>query len=1244
MRGEPSNLTPREEPGSGSSSVVLPGSSELSRSSDPDRQFYRSVARIGIQAADALEYANRQGTLHRDIKPSNLLLDNHGNVWVADFGLAKTAEVDDLTHTGDILGTIRYMAPERFQGKCDARSDVYSLGLTLYELIALRPAYRASDRHELMEHVLNDEPERLRKLAPSVPRDLETIVAKASSREPALRYPTAGALAEDLRRFVEDRPIKARRVSAAERLARWCKRNPWLGGSLGVAAGALMLALALSLLHSYRQARANERISSLASNLKLERNSLSEERARLKTTLAESRSRMARLDLERGRIACERGEIGVGMLWMLESLRTAKEAGDEPLWHAALFNLSAWKERHVEPRETFTHDGWVSTALFSPDGKTIATASQDKTARLWDLATGQPKGAVMRHDDHVLQVAFSPDGRTLATASQDKTVRFWDAGTGQPIGPVLKHPQGVACMVLHPGGRMVATSCRDGLVRLWDTTTGKQIGSTLWAASATRLAFSPDGKTLVTKGYDAKVRFWDLATEQPIGSPLEAAEQGSAIALSRDGKAIAFAGTDDALRIWDFASRQPVGPPIFHSGLVLSAAFSPDGTSILTGSMTAARAWDVATGKLIGLSLEHRAMIDSVEFSPDGQSILTGCDDFTARLWNGSLGQPVGRLMEYGSRIDAAEFGPDGKVVYTTDDEGRIRSWDIASGQLVGQPVEANSWNYSLAVSPNGKTIVTGCYTDRARLWDIETGKPIGRGLDHTDRIVSLAFSSDGKMIATAAGKTARLWDAATGRPLAAPLEFSFPASCVTFSPDGKTLLVGCRDGRAWFCDVESRQKHIAFRDPSGWVVCAAYSPDGQSILTGGPDGRVRLWSATSGQPQGSPMEQTGVVRAVAFSPGGKTAIALSPGRAQLWDVRTALPIGPPLIDVQSEALQYPMEPKFSSDGRFLLYCYRGAARLVNVPTALPDDLPRLSAWIEASTGLALDAQGAIHVLDRTALEQRRQRLEELGGAPALNRTPRGDPLVYLYDPATRGDRWRQQGEHDRAEAAYAAAIHQRPLNRSAWRALARLQLERERPSEAIATLREAVQRVPDDTVVWVDLARCLVQTGDLAGWRRLNVELVGHFEGSRSAEIRHDVARACLLAPQGTSDPELPVRLAERAILEASLNGAKSGYLITSGAALYRAGRYQAAIERLEESLRISAAEAPDREAYLAMAQERLGHRALALRHLDRLRSSQPSTDVAGYMFGVQIHGLKREAESLIIYDPIFPTYCFAR
>jgi serine/threonine protein kinase len=240
-----------------SSVVSLPGASAESLArSDPDRTFFRSVARIGLQVAEALEYANRQGILHRDVKPSNLLLDPKGNVWVADFGLAKASDTEDITHSGDIIGTVRYMAPERFAGKCDARSDVYALGLTLYELLALRPAFASPDRHELIRRVMSEQPERLRGLVPHVPRDLVTIVEKAIAREPIERYPSAAALAEDLQRFLDDKPIKARRVTPVEQAWRWARRNP----AVAALSAGLLVALVVGLVGvtwQWRQAAAN---------------------------------------------------------------------------------------------------------------------------------------------------------------------------------------------------------------------------------------------------------------------------------------------------------------------------------------------------------------------------------------------------------------------------------------------------------------------------------------------------------------------------------------------------------------------------------------------------------------------------------------------------------------------------------------------------------------------------------------------------------------------------------------------------------------------------------------------------------------------------------------------------------------------------------------------------------------------------------------------------------------------------
>jgi serine/threonine protein kinase/formylglycine-generating enzyme required for sulfatase activity len=225
-----------------STTLRLPGRGEGSPLRESGHQFWRSVARVGVQVSDALAHAAGQGVLHRDIKPSNLLLDDSGNVWVTDFGLAKAdTDCDDLTHTGDIVGTLRYMAPERFNGQGDLRSDVYSLGLTLYEMLVLRPAFDEADRNKLVRQVMHDEPARPRQLNPSVPRDLETVVLKAIARDPGRRYQTAGALADDLQRFLDGRPIAARPVGYVERAVKWVKRNPVVSGAAATVAVVTVL-------------------------------------------------------------------------------------------------------------------------------------------------------------------------------------------------------------------------------------------------------------------------------------------------------------------------------------------------------------------------------------------------------------------------------------------------------------------------------------------------------------------------------------------------------------------------------------------------------------------------------------------------------------------------------------------------------------------------------------------------------------------------------------------------------------------------------------------------------------------------------------------------------------------------------------------------------------------------------------------------------------------------------------------
>jgi serine/threonine-protein kinase len=311
--------------------LTFPGRSRTTQT-ESGRFFWLSVARIGIQVGQALEYAHSQGVLHRDIKPSNLLLDTQGNVWVTDFGLAKAAgEGDNLTHSGDIVGTLRYMAPERFNGVSEARGDIYSLGLTLYELIAQRAAFEETDRTRLIKQVCESSPSPPRQFNAAIPRDLETIVLKAIDREPGRRYQTAGAFAEDLKRFVDDKPITARQVGIAERGWRWCRRNPALA-CLSAAVFTLLLAVAVGA----------TLIAFHFENLAQEESSQRIEEKRLRLIAVDARKKMdqerhkaddarRKADQERGKAVAARREAENNLQLAEENFRKARTAVDDSL-------------------------------------------------------------------------------------------------------------------------------------------------------------------------------------------------------------------------------------------------------------------------------------------------------------------------------------------------------------------------------------------------------------------------------------------------------------------------------------------------------------------------------------------------------------------------------------------------------------------------------------------------------------------------------------------------------------------------------------------------------------------------------------------------------------------------------------------------------------------------------------------------------------------------------------------------
>jgi WD40 repeat protein/tetratricopeptide (TPR) repeat protein len=760
------------------------------------------------------------------------------------------------------------------------------------------------------------------------------------------------------------------------------------------------------------------------------------------------------------------------------------------------------------------------------------------------------------------------------------------------------------------------------------------------------------------------------------------------VAFSPDGKTLLTGGEDRMARLWDAATGRPIGGPLSHPRQVRSVAFSPDGKFILTGcAVPTAQLWDAATGQGLGPLLDPPGQNSQVAFGPDGRSILTGGDDHTVRLWAVEPGQPVGRPLN----DDRPLFSPDGKAILVPDHSGKVMLWDIVSGRPVGRPVKLGSGVLAVAWSPDGKTILTGSLDRTARLWDAATGRPIGHPLEHQGAVAAVAFSADGKTILTGSrDKMARLWDAATGELIGPPLPHPGWVNIAAFSPDGKRILTGCADLTARLWDAAtggligaplphqapvwnlgfSPDGKIVFTvgsdkvmrwdaatgrpigQPlpcSGGLPSVAFSPDGKRILTGGVDGMAQLWDAATGRPVGTPLKHPSWVVSVAFSPDGKTILTgCRDKRARLWDLDTGQPIGPPL---EHHVATPPLwvHVAFSPDGRFLRTSGdRNAARVWDAPAPLPDDLPRLSAWVEAVTGLELDERGAVRALDRDAWQERHRRLVQLGGPPPPDPAPRLDPILYGDEPAARGDALAERGLWDQAEAAYLEAVRARPLDaawetNSAWTALTRFYISRGRPERAVAELGAAVSRWPDSVELRGWHCQALLAAGDRIGWECAIAGLLDRFPGPMDYLGANNVAWLCALGPYTIPDPQVPVRLAELAVNGAPENQ-KGNTLNALGAALYRAGRFAEAVRRLEEGVQKRNGVSSEVDwVFLAMARHRLGHHDEARRWLERFRDRGPNLGPSAFWDELVIRLLRAEAEAVVLWDPIFPADPFA-
>lgn len=921
------------------------------RSNHPENYFL-TVARLGAEAAEGLDHAHQVGILHRDIKPGNLMVDNAGKLWITDFGLASMEHGESLTRTGGVVGTAAYMSPEQAADShhVDNRSDVYSLGATLYEMLTLRK--HRSDDETVVESTsgANRAVMSFNSFGKKIPVDLETIVLKSLSYDPADRYNTALEMANDLRSYIMGREIKARRLTLAQRLGRFLRRHRRLTTAATILS-FLVIASFGTIMWVY-----SRQLSVYARQLEHALTDAQESHIE-----AEAQARKARQQLERA----ERSERSARQMSYRTDTQSAFDsfarhnlvdasrslARQIPTADATDLRCVAWRLLNAQVNAKLialgSHDGRATECVLYPDGVTVATAGDDGLIHLWDIDKRKKRKSFDPKIGPIHAMAISPDGKTLAVGGSPKhsivpvaKIHLMKADTGEKIGRIQRHKTTIESICFSPDGNLIAAGSRYQKVEL-STIDGKQRHEFPNDERNESIAFSPDSKFLATLWQKKdQLHIWDCSTGLDAVEPISCIRSVASFQWLPDGRCIAVSGKSGPwVNIYDVETgvtlaTLSIGEPKPSS--VQSLAIASDGQSIMAGDTdgklhqwkSSPEVWR-AFAATEGTHAVVEPVIDAVTVDHDGVtsmvrmadgSIVTAHESGSVRLSNPDHTAVQFYPLDFDT---TAAVAISDQSIFLASSRGSIHRFDIESKRLQEVWPASQPGVVNLAVTSDGTHLAVVYGSSRVDLINLATGMvqwTQAGAFQDDDPVFQVGLSPNGHYLARSGDdKRLVMWNTDQQQPIFRK-QFPGVSWTIAFSRDGRLVAHGQEEIHVF--EVETGDLIHRFRGAS--VEDLQFGRDHQCLAGGHRDGSIRLFDLNTGAERilrGRARE----IRSIAFSDDSQTIIGAEFNRdqeaIQLWDIASGEAYGQIANPLPRDGRGYHSTSKIFAIGKSVIAC-----------------------------------------------------------------------------------------------------------------------------------------------------------------------------------------------------------------------------------------------------------------------------------------------------------------------------------